>query len=341
MKVRRYEGTTMSGTERSTNVGADQSSEDFVQSTALDNSENLMLDEEDMQLEEQEPQKKKSKRVVYALLALGGVVLFFAMVAIFFAVQAFENHESENGNIVGAPGTGGTAEGVIEETESILDTSAIIVARQTDYIFYNANLDEERNTIDPDVGAAVEVADEVFIEGGGVVNPLAGVGVPGLSDIDIPELPLTSLSQANRGLGANYSNLLGIDVLDAQAMAQAEGYVVHQVFVVCPNVVRNGAPTPAPGEVIDVQTYTMRTDRQRYMFLNVMTTESVASARQVPDLGGMQWQDGRQVLRNAGLGPRYEYERNSVDTKGVVIFQAPAVGNYTPRGSSVIMVLAD
>jgi len=106
-------------------------------------------------------------------------------------------------------------------------------------------------------------------------------------------------------------------------------------------VVENNAPAPKPGQVLEVQTYTMRGDGTRHMFLHVMTTDPVTRARKVPNLGGVQWKTGRERLRSAGLGPRYEYERNSVDTKGIVLFQAPQAGKYTPAGSTVIMVLAD
>jgi hypothetical protein len=215
-------------------------------------------------------------------------------------------------------------EAAVHETEASLG-DGILVARETDYIYYNANLDENMRLIDPTAGnRAQEVDDEL-------VFPPA----------DETAMQVATTPPAGGGLGTNYANIIGIDVLDAQAQAQRAGYVVHQLFVVCPNVVNNNARAPRPGEVLEVQTYTMRGDGQRYMFLHVMTTEPVGNARAVPNLIGVQWETGRDRLRNAGLGARYAYERNSTDPKGRVIFQAPQAGRFTPAGSTVIMVLAD
>jgi len=296
----------MAGTEQYNNTGTGQAGE-FGQEN------DFVLDDQN-----QEENKPRGKKVIYALVVLSIVILVFALFAAFTFMQQYDG-EAAAQQEAGAS-LGRATEGIVEVTEAFM-TDAIIVARQTDYIFYNANLDENMRVIDPTIGAQMTTpeGDLVFTSG------QAG----------------TAQNQTTTNLGANYSSLLGIDVLDAQSRARNEGYVVHQVFVVCPNVVNNNAPAPRPGEVLDVQTYTMRGDGQRYMFLHVMTTEPVANARTVPNLAGVQWQTGRDRLRAVDLGPRYVYERQSQDTKGVVLFQAPQAGRFTPAGSTVIMVLAD
>jgi len=296
----------MAGTEQYNNTGTGQAGE-FGQEN------DFVLDDQN-----QEENKPRGKKVIYALVVLSIVILVFALFAAFTFMQQYDG-EAAAQQEAGAS-LGRATEGIVEVTEAFM-TDAIIVARQTDYIFYNANLDENMRVIDPTIGAQMTTpeGDLVFTSG------QAG----------------TAQNQTTTNLGANYSSLLGIDVLDAQSRARNEGYVVHQVFVVCPNVVNNNAPAPRPGEVLDVQTYTMRGDGQRYMFLHVMTTEPVANARTVPNLAGVQWQTGRDRLRAVDLGPRYVYERQSPDTKGVVLFQAPQAGRFTPAGSTVIMVLAD
>ena len=297
----------MAGTEQHNNASANHANE-------FDQENDFVLDDQN-----QEEDKPRGKKAIYALMVLSVVVLVFAVFAAFTFMQQYDGEaavQQEAGASLGR-----ATEGIVEATEAFL-TDAIIVARQTDYIFYNANLDENMRVIDPTIGAQVSTLDE-----GDLVFASGQAGA--------------AQNQTATALGANYSNLLGIDVLDAQARARTEGYVVHQVFVVCPNVVNNNAPAPRPGEVLDVQTYTMRGDGQRYMFLHVMTTEPVANARTVPNLNGVSWQTGRDRLRAVDLGPRYVYERQSPATKGVVLFQAPQAGRFTPAGSTVIMVLAD
>jgi len=264
---------------------------------------------EEVRQAEEEP---KGKKTIFALTALGVVALAFAVVVIFFAVQLFDGSDSAETVLDGTAATGGAG---TEATEFFL-TAPIVVAHQTDFVVYNANVGG--TYVDPDVGAQVQPEDEELV---------------------FP--PTGEQAAASGNLGSNYSNLIGIDVLPAQAMARAQGYVVHQVFVVPPSVVNGSAPAPRPGEVVEVQTYTMRSDGQRYMFLHVMTTEPVANARAVPNLGGAQWQTGRDRLHGAGLGVRFAYERSSPGAKGEVIFQAPQPGRYTPARSTVIMVLAD
>ncbi|MCL2526086.1 MAG: PASTA domain-containing protein [Coriobacteriia bacterium] len=275
----------------------------------LGEQEDLLLDEE---LSEEE-EKPRGKKAIYALTGVGAVVMLFAVVAMFFALQTYDAmDDAVAGEVAEAPADASlnaAGETIITEPHDI------VVARQTDYIFYNANLDGSMTVVDPVVADPVELIPEVTTN----AQP----------------------TDAAAPFGENYRNLLGIDVLDAQAQAQRAGYIVHQVFVVCPDVVRRGAAPQRPGEVIEVQTYRMRGDGKRYMFLHVKTTEPIGNARAVPDLRGVQWQTARDRLRGVGLGPRYVYERNSVDTKGRVLFQAPQAGKYTPRGSTVIMVLAD
>ncbi|MCL2403450.1 MAG: PASTA domain-containing protein [Coriobacteriia bacterium] len=305
----------MSGTDKHNNATVDEASQasDFSGAPVpLDGTESLHP-EDIPQAEAEEP---KGKKTIFALTALGVVVLVFAIVVIFYAVQLFDGTESTGSVLDDSAATG---EAGIVATESFLD-GPIVVARETDYIFYNANYDGSMH-VDPDVGTQVQPEDEEL------VFPPGGSGT-------------TATSGGDR-LGSNYSNLRGIDVLPAQAMAQAAGYVVHQVFVVPPAVVNGTASAPRPGEVVEVQTYTMRTDGQRYMFLHVMTTEPVANARAVPNLVGTQWRTGRDRLSGVGLGARFEYERNSPGAVGEVIFQAPQPGSYTPARSTVIMVLAD
>lgn len=282
------------------------------------------------ELADQGEEKPKGKAAITALIALGVVVLAFAVVVIFFAVQLMEGNDAGDASVddpgltVGAAGT--------NATEAFL-TAPIVVAHQTDFVVYNASYRED-GVVDLDLGAQVQPEDEEL-----VFPP------PGQSG-DQAERPAATPAQnqtnnASNDLGTNYANLLNIDVLDAQARARAHGYVVHQVFVVPPDVVNGNARAPRPGAVVEVQTFTMRGDGQRYMFLHVMTTDPVANARAVPNLRGMQWQSGRDSLRSAGLGARFAYERSSQVTKGEVIFQAPQAGRFTPAGSTVIMVLAD
>ena len=309
-----------------------------------DQLEDLQIGEvppgEEVLQNEEPPKDKRSKKLIYALVALSAVVFTFALVAIFFAFQSYEAQEAtEPSNLSAEDVIAGDGETV--NTEQFLD-GPIVVAHETAYIAYNANLDESRQVVDPHVGALVSV--EVQEEGEVLVFPSGSDGAAAV--VDAVGNAATAVGNAvsgagNNNLGINYSNLRGIDVLEAQAMAQRAGYVVHQVFVVCPNVVNNGATPPPAGQVLDVQTYNMRGDGSRYMFLHVMTTEPVGNARAVPNLVGAQWQTGRDRLRGAGLGPRYVYERSSPDAKGRVLFQAPGTGSFTPRKSTVIMVLAD
>jgi len=290
---------------------------DAGHNTEIDQNEQLNLD--DMNQGEDKP---RGKTFIYALVALSVVVLVFAIFAAFTFMQQYDGEAAAQQDI--DTRIGQATVGIVDATEAFL-TDAIIVARQTDYIFYNANVDSNMRTIDPTAGAQLQAPENEEL-----VFPPGQTGGT-----------TTQVGTAPSGLGGNYASLLGIDVLDAQARAQREGYVVHQVFVVCPNVVNNNAPAPRPGEVLDVQTYTMRGDGQRYMFLHVMTTEPVANARTVPNLSGVQWETGRDRLRAVDLGPRYVYERQSQDRKGSVLFQAPQAGRFTPAGSTVIMVLAD
>ena len=272
----------------------------------------------------------RSKKFIYAITAVSAVVLLFALVVAFYAVRAMDESQQEGTD--SAADIADTIEVNIEHIESDI-TDGIVVALETEYIHYNANLDENMRPIDPDAGTHVFDPEDDEL----VFPPPAG----GTTMTQVGTTPPPATTTANQGLGTNYANIIGIDVLDAQDRARAEGYVVHQVFVVCPNVVNNNAPAPRPGEVLEVQTFTMRGDGQRYMFLHVMTTEPPAHARAVPNVVGVQWQTGRDRLRELNLGSRFEYERNSDDPKGRVIFQAPQAGRFTPSGSSVIMVLAD
>jgi len=288
----------MSDSEHLNNSGSADSQESGITFAELDENAHLSL--EDKEEKESEP---RGKKLVYALTALSALVLLFALVAIFFAFQGVE--ENDAAEAAAAAEAEASAEATVVATEEFL-TGAIVVAHETDYITYNANLD-----------GSMQVA-------GGVEEPEAELIFPG-----------------EDALGANYSNIIGIDVLDAQARAQAVGYVVHQVFVVCPNVVNNNAAPPRPGQVLEVQTYNMRGDGQRYMFLHVMTTDPVGNARAVPNVVGSRQQAGHNTLVGVGLGSRVVHERNSSDASGTVLFQAPQAGRFTPAGSTVIMVLAD
>ncbi|MDR1412709.1 MAG: PASTA domain-containing protein [Actinomycetes bacterium] len=53
------------------------------------------------------------------------------------------------------------------------------------------------------------------------------------------------------------------------------------------------------------------------------------------------WKSARSTLVGAGLGVRYAYEEESPAIYGTVVFQVPAAGQYLPKGSSAIIVLAD
>ena len=326
----------MAGSQHHKHADSGQTHDAMESSAGLDHSGNLQEIEESP-----EDRQKKSRRVIATLVGVSAIILTLASVAIFFAFQVFDETEAPEGVTVEgeAPEIVGGETTLVENYDL---TDGIIVARQTDYIFYNANLDADNQVVDPAVGAQILTEEEEELifpnEDGSVYNPLYGAQIPGL---DLGSDTEEDADPGPRPLGTNYANLLGIDVLDAQALAREHGYVVHQVFVVCPNVVRNNAPAPRPGEVLDVQTYTMRTDGQDYMFLHVMTTEPVGNAQAVPNLEGVQWRTGAQRLRDAGLGPRYEYERNSPGTRGTVLFQAPGPGSFTPTNSTVIMVLAD
>ncbi|MCL2379168.1 MAG: PASTA domain-containing protein [Coriobacteriia bacterium] len=272
-----------------------------------------------------EEKEKDGKKLMYGIVALGAVVLIFAVVVIFYALQQYDGAagDAESAEIAEASdvvATGGTT-GDLEGT----GMGAIVVARDTDWNFRNANLDDNLHAIDQSVQPPFVPEDDL------VFPP----PTPGRTSVVTPpaSTPVTT--------PLDYNSLLGVDVLVSQARAQAAGYVVHQVFVCCPDAVRNNTAPPTPGLVLDVQTYTMRQDGQRYMFLHVATTEPYSRARAVPNVDGLQWRPARDRLSGAGLGARFEYERNSTDTKGVVLFQAPQAGRYTPAGSSVIMILAD
>ena len=273
----------------------------------------------------------RSKKFIYAITAVSAVVLLFALVVAFYAVREMDGSQQEGTD--SAADIADTIEVNIQHTESDI-TDGIVVALETEYIHYNANLDENMRPIDPDVGTHVFDPEDDEL-----VFPPPGPGEVTITQVGTTPPPATATT--NQGLGTNYANIIGIDVLDAQDRARAEGYVVHQVFVVCPNVVNNNASAPRPGEVLEVQTFTMRGDGQRYMFLHVMTTDPPAHARTVPNIVDVQWETGRGRLHDVGLGARYVYERNSNDPRGRVIFQAPQAGRFTPAGSSVIMVLAD
>ena len=294
----------------------------------LDKHGNLILPEDF-----ERGKEPRGKKFIYAVTALSAVILLFALVVVFYAVQAMDDSRSDEAYSAEAIVDDVEAAYGVDVTESDI-ADGILVALETDYIHYNANLDEDMRPIDPTAGLPAQWPEDDEL----VFPP------PDFDDITFTQVgttPPTPPPAANQGLGTNYANIIGIDVLDAQARARAAGYVVHQVFVVCPNVVNNNASPPRPGEVLEVQTFTMRGDGQRYMFLHVMTTEPPANARTVPNLVGVQWETGRDRLRGVGLGARYVYERNSNDPKGRVIFQAPQAGRFTPAGSTVIMVLAD
>ena len=275
--------------------------------------------------------KPRGKKFIYAITALSAVTLLFALVVVFYAVQEMGNTQSDEAYT--ATDLTDIVEAAIHAGSDITD--GILVALETDYIHYNANLDENMRPIDPAAGMPAQEP-----ENDDLVFPPLPPGDTTVTQVGTTPPPATT-DAGNQGLGANYANIIGIDVLDAQSRARAAGYVVHQVFVVCPNVVNNNARAPRPGEVLEVQVFTMRGDRQRYMFLHVMTTEPPANARTVPNLVGVQQGTGRDRLSNVGLGARYVYERNSNDPRGRVIFQAPQAGRFTPAGSTVIMVLAD
>jgi len=291
----------------------------------LDKHGNLILPENF-----NEGEKPRGKKFIYVITALSAVILLFALVVVFYAVQAMEDSRSDESYPVAAIVDDIEVAYEVNVTESDIADGILVVA-ETDYIHYNANLDEDMRPIDPDIGAPAQ-----GLEDDELVFP-----PPELGGTTTTQVGTTPPPAADQGLGANYANLIGIDVLDAQDLARAAGYVVHQVFVVCPNIVNNNAPSPRPGDVLEIQTFTMRGDGQRYMFLHVMTTDPPANARTVPNLVGVQQDTGRGRLRDVGLGARYVYERNSNDPKGRVIFQAPQAGRFTPAGSTVIMVLAD
>ncbi|MCL2680511.1 MAG: PASTA domain-containing protein [Coriobacteriia bacterium] len=273
--------------------------------------------------EENPKEKSSGKKFIYATLAAGAIVLAFALVVVFYAIQQFERSEAAEEETTEIAETR-----VAAAVEEFTELGEIVVARETDYNFYNANLDADRRPIDTDLGREVQPPVEAEEE---LVFPPGGQ-TPSVT-------PATAANQGSAQL--NYASLKGIDVLDAQARAQKAGYVVHQVFVCCPDAVRNNTPPPKPGLVLDLQTYTMRGDGKRYMFLHVATTEPYANARAVPSLRGQQWRAARDTLNRAGLGARFEYERSSSDAKGTVVFQAPQPGRFTPARSTVILILAD
>jgi len=318
----------MAGSEHHKDVTSGQAHETPDSSAQLDHSENLQGIEDS-----QENKEKERKRSITALVAFGLIVFTGAVLVVFFALQTYEETDTPQGATIEGEAPV-IAEGQSEHIENYDLTDGIIVARQTDYIFYNANLDDDFQVVDPTVGAHVDAEGEEDLQFPSGTETTA-------EPEPEPEPALTAQQRATQALGTNFRNLLGIDVLDAQAMAQAAGFVVHQVFVVDPSAVTEGATPPRPGQVIDIQTYRMRSDGQHYMFLHVQTTEPTRNAQRVPDLDGVQWRTGAQRLRDTGLGPRYVYERNSPNTHGVVIYQAPPPGAFTPRNSTVIMVLAD
>jgi len=258
-------------------------------------------------------EESNSKRVIYATVAAGAVVLVFALVVIFYAIQQFDN--TEEAQAPAGESTSAVGSAINDPSGEPTGIGPIVVVEETPYIHYNANTD-----------GSVQVA---------------GTQAQPVPQPTVEVRPATTATGGNQGGSLNYNTLKGIDVLEAQDIARRAGYVVHQVFVCCPDAVRNGTRPPVPGLVLDVQTYTMRTDGQRYLFLHVATTEPYSNARAVPDVSGLQWRNARERLAGVGIGSRFEYERSSPGTNGTVLFQAPQPGRFTPAGSTVIMILAD
>ena len=134
---------------------------------------------------------------------------------------------------------------------------------------------------------------------------------------------------------------LDVDEDVAAVLAQTAGYTPLSVYVFTKDAIDSGASSPRSGLVLSTQEYVGRTNGEKFRFLNVQTSDPKSKVRTVPDLNGMAWKAARAKLADSGLGIRYVYEYDSPDTFGNVIFQAPAPGSYMPRGSSVVVVLAN
>lgn len=137
------------------------------------------------------------------------------------------------------------------------------------------------------------------------------------------------------------TRLTGVDEDVAIDRAKAAGFTPYSVYVYKTDAVTGTAAMPDSGLVLKWSPFFGRVRGEMFACFYVQTSESVSNAVAVPNVMGMPWADARAVLASAGLNVRFEYEQDSPDTYGTVLFQAPSAGTYMPKGSSAMLILAD
>ena len=137
------------------------------------------------------------------------------------------------------------------------------------------------------------------------------------------------------------TRLTGVDEDVAITRAKAAGFTAYSVYVFKTDTITGSAAAPTAGTVLKWAPFFGRAAGEQFAFFYTQTTEPTKNAVAVPSVFGMDWKVARDTLTKAGLNVRFEYEQNSPDPYGSVVFQAPASGTYMPAGSSVVIVLAD
>lgn len=122
---------------------------------------------------------------------------------------------------------------------------------------------------------------------------------------------------------------------------RADGYVVHSVYVFDSGALAGTSAKPKAGSVLSEPVFEGRSKGEKLVFLNVATALPYSNSKSTPDLKSKSWKSARTQLTNMGLGIKFEYEQDSPDTYGTVVFQSPAAGAPIPKGCSVYVVLAD
>lgn len=164
----------------------------------------------------------------------------------------------------------------------------------------------------------------------------ASLSTASATEVDVPS---TAPAAAHELLAD--TRLTGVDEDVAVERAKAAGFTPYSVYVFKTDAVTGSAALPDPGLVLKWSPYFGRVRGELFACFYVQTSESVSSAVAVPNVTGMPWEDARQVLASAGINARFEYEQDSPDTYGTVLFQAPSAGTYMPKGSSAVLILAD
>ncbi|MDR1775090.1 MAG: PASTA domain-containing protein [Actinomycetes bacterium] len=310
-----------------------------------------------------EVKKKSTLNTVFAVAL--GVIVIFVLVVLFYASKGLKEQTAATNTTTGtvaqpsnlpdsstdASATGNTGEDGDTDSTAM---GAIKVVEETSYNHYNAYLDSDQK-------AGYDTPGNTASSGRGT-NWTTGGSTGGASGDDTTNNGATTAVDTSTDTVESsdsspetaepapaptptfaLADVVGLDEDDATAQAKKAGYTVTSVYVCDSKAVKGTGKRPKAGRVLQAKEYTLGGSDAggKLAFLYVATSDPYSKAKKVPNVKGKAWKSARATLRAKGLGIRYLYEAGSTAKTGTVIYQAPASGSYQPRGSSVVVVLAD